>query len=314
MFAKKVFMEESMFHKIPGLAVVVVAFLILGLSGCVAQSEYLRKQAEADTLNRDLAAQTAQNADFKAQIEKLTAATEGLIADKERLEKERTDRDARLNKITEETSRTIEEMRNRNIELGGDKQMLAESISLLKKAKEAEIRTVSKTYEDLLSELKKTKEVEVRTVSKTYEDLLSEMKSEIAQGQIAITELKGKLTVDVVDKILFDSGQTEIRPEGLGVLKRVVEILMTVTDKVIRVEGHTDSIPIGGALAKKYPTNWELSAARALNVTRYLEKEGIDPALLSAVAFGEHQPIAENDTPEGRSRNRRIAIILLPKE
>ena len=303
-----------MFHKIPGLAVVVVAFLILGLSGCVAQSEYLRKQAEADTLNRDLAAQTAQNADFKAQIEKLTAATEGLIADKERLEKERTDRDARLNKITEETSRTIEEMRNRNIELGGDKQMLAESISLLKKAKEAEIRTVSKTYEDLLSELKKTKEVEVRTVSKTYEDLLSEMKSEIAQGQIAITELKGKLTVDVVDKILFDSGQTEIRPEGLGVLKRVVEILMTVTDKVIRVEGHTDSIPIGGALAKRYPTNWELSAARALNVTRYLEKEGIDPALLSAVAFGEHQPIAENDTPEGRSRNRRIAIILLPKE
>lgn len=288
-----------MFHKTPGLAVVVVAFLILGAGGCVAKSDYLRKQAEADALNRDLAAQTAQNADFNAQIEKLTAATEGLIADKnrlivdtERLEKERTERDARLNRITEETSRTIEELRNRNIELEGDKQMLAESISLLKK----------------------TKEAEVRTVSKTYEDLLSEMKSEIAQGQIAITELKGKLTVDVVDRILFDSGQTEIRPEGLGVLKRVVEILMTVTDKVIRVEGHTDSIPIGGALAKRYPTNWELSAARALNVTRFLEKEGIDPTLLSAVAFGEHQPIAENDTPEGRARNRRIAIILLPRE
>ena len=288
-----------MFHKTPGLAVVVVAFIILGAGGCVAKSDYLRKQAEADVLNRDLAALTAQNSDFKAQIEKLTAATEGLIADKdrliidtERLEKERTERDARLNRITEETSRTIEELRNRNIELEGDKQMLAESISLLKK----------------------TKEVEVRTVSKTYEDLLSEMKSEIAQGQIAITELKGKLTVDVVDKILFDSGQTEIRPEGLGVLKRVVEILMTVTDKVIRVEGHTDSIQIGGALAKRYPTNWELSAARALNVTRFLEKEGIDPTLLSAVAFGEHQPIAENDTLEGRARNRRIAIILLPRE
>lgn len=312
-----------MFHKIPGLAVVVVALLIIGvgMGGCVAQSDYLRKQAEADVLNRDLAALTAQNNDFKAQIEKLTAATEGLIADKdrlivdtERLEKERTERDARLSKITEETSRTIEELRNRNIELDGDKQMLAESISLLKKTKEAEVRTVSKTYEDLISEMKKTKEVEVGTVSKTYEDLLSEMKSEIAQGQIAITELKGKLTVDVVDKILFDSGQTEIRPEGLGVLKRVVEILMTVTDKVIRVEGHTDSIQIGGALAKRYPTNWELSAARALNVTRYLEKEGIDPTLLSAVAFGEHKPIAENDTPEGRARNRRIAIILLPKE
>ncbi len=299
MFTKKVSMEENMFHKTPGLAAVVVVFLILGAGGCVAKSDYLRKQAEVDAQNRDLAALTAQNADFKAQIEKLTAATEGLIADKdrlivdtERLKKERTDLDARLNRITEETSRTIEELKNRNIELEGDKQMLAESISLLKK----------------------TKEVEVRTVSKTYEDLLSEMKSEIAQGQIAITELKGKLTVDVVDKILFDSGQSEIRPEGLGVLKRVVEILMTVTDKVIRVEGHTDSIQIAGTLAKRYPTNWELSAARALNVTRYLEKEGIDPTLLSAVAFGEHQPIAENDTPEGRAKNRRIAIILLPKE
>ena len=288
-----------MFHKIPRLAVVVVAFLILGAGGCVAKSDYLRKQAEADALNRDRAALTAQNSDFKAQIEKLTAATEGLIADKdrlivdtERLEKERTDRDARLNRITEETSRIIQELRNRNIELEGDKQMLAESIALLNK----------------------TKEVEVRTVSKTYEDLLSEMKSEIAQGQIAITELQGKLTVDVVDKILFDSGQTKIRPEGLDVLKRVVEILITVTDKVIRVEGHTDNIPIAGALAKRYPTNWELSAARALNVTRYLEKRGIDPTLLSAVAFGEHQPIAENDTPDGRARNRRIAIILLPKE
>ena len=290
-----------MFQKIPGLAAVVVAFLILGvgLGGCVAKSDYLRKQAETEALNRDLAALTAQNSDFKAQIEKLTAVTEGLIADKdrlivdtERLEKERTDLDARLNRITEESNRTIEELRNRNTELEGDKQMFAESISLLKQ----------------------TKEVEVRTVSKTYEDLLSEMKSEIAQGQIAITELKGKLTVDVLDKILFDSGQTEIRPEGLNVLKRVVEILMTVTDKVIRVEGHTDSIPIAGALAKRYPTNWELSAARALNVTRYLEKEGIDPTLLAAVAFGEYQPIAENDTPEGRAKNRRIAIILLPKE
>jgi len=303
-----------MFHKIPGLAVVAAAFLVFFLGGCVAQSDYLRKQAEADILARDLATQTAQSADFKAQIEKLTAATEGLLADKDRLEKERTDRDARLKKITEDTDRTIEEMRNRNIELGGDKQMLAESITLLKKAKEAEVRAVSKTYEDLIAEMKKTKEVEVVKVSKTYEDLLSELKSEIAQGQIAITELKGKLTMDVVDKILFDSGQTEIRPAGLGVLKRVVEILMTVPDKVIRVEGHTDSVPIGGALAKKYPTNWELSAARALNVTRFLEKEGIDPALLSAVAFGEHQPIAENETPEGRARNRRIAIILLPKE
>jgi chemotaxis protein MotB len=277
-----------MFHRFLGLLAVVAALLVLG--GCVAKSDYLRKQAEADALNRNVAALTAENQGLRERISGIEERFNGLQAEKERLTTERNDLDARLNTLKEETNRTIEEQRNRNTELEGDKQMLGESIALLKKSKEAE----------------------VKTVSKTYEELLSEMKDEIEQGQIAITELQGKLTVDVLDKILFDSGHAEIKPEGLAVLKRVVEILMTVTDRVIRIEGHTDNIPIAGALAKRYPTNWELSAARALNVTRYLEKEGIDPSILSAAAFGEYQPVAENDTPGGRAKNRRIAIILLP--
>ena len=159
---------------------------------------------------------------------------------------------------------------------------------------------------------KKSKEVEA--ASKTYKELLQEMKGEIAQGQITITELKGKLTMDVVDKILFDSGEAEVKEEGLAVLKRVVDILKNVKDKNIRVEGHTDNIKITGRLTKKYPTNWDLSYARAINVTKYLQQQGINPKILSATAFGEHQPIADNATPEGRAKNRRIAIILLPKE
>jgi chemotaxis protein MotB len=105
-----------------------------------------------------------------------------------------------------------------------------------------------------------------------------------------------------------------VKQEGLDVLQRVVEILKNVKDKSIRVEGHTDNVKIKGRLAKQYPTNWELSAARALNVTKYLQQQGLDPVLLSATAFGEYQPVAGNDTPEGRAKNRRIAIILLPKE
>ncbi len=159
---------------------------------------------------------------------------------------------------------------------------------------------------------KKSKEVEA--TSNTYKDLLQEMKGEIAKGQITITELKGKLTMDVVDKILFDSGEAEVKQEGLAVLKRVVDILKNVKDKNIRVEGHTDNVKITGRLAKKYPTNWDLSYARAINVTKYLQQQGLDPKILSATAFGEYQPIADNATPEGRAKNRRIAIILLPKE
>lgn len=150
--------------------------------------------------------------------------------------------------------------------------------------------------------------------SSTYQQLLKEMKAEIDEGQITIKELKGKLTMDVVDKILFDSGEARIKEDGLKVLQRVVDILQSVKDKNILIEGHTDNVPIVGRLAQRYPTNWELSHARAINVTKYLQEKGIDPRILSATAYGEYQPIADNSTPEGRAKNRRIAIILLPKD
>lgn len=170
----------------------------------------------------------------------------------------------------------------------------------------------AKLKEDLAQATKKTQEVE--KASNTYQELLNEMKGEIAKGEVTIKELKGKLTMDVVDKILFDSGSPVVKKEGLEVLKRVVEILKNVKDKNIRIEGHTDNRPITSKLAIKYPTNWELSSARALTVAKYLQEQGIDPTILSATAFGEFQPVADNSTPEGRAKNRRIAIILLPKE
>jgi chemotaxis protein MotB len=140
------------------------------------------------------------------------------------------------------------------------------------------------------------------------------MKQEISQGQVTISELKGKLTVNMVDAILFDSGKAEVKPEGLTVLQKVVDILKNVKDKAIRIEGHTDNVQIVGALTRKYPTNWELSAARAINVTRYLQQQGIDAASLGAVAYGEFKPVADNGTDAGRAKNRRIEIVLVPKE
>ncbi len=150
--------------------------------------------------------------------------------------------------------------------------------------------------------------------SNTYQELLKEMKEEIAKGQITLKELKGKLTMDVVDSILFDTGEAKVKKSGLKVLNRVVDVLKNVKDKNIRVEGHTDNVKIVSQRVKMYPTNWELSAARAINVSKYLQKKGIDPKILSATAFGEYKPVASNATAEGRAKNRRIAIILLPKD
>lgn len=276
-----------------------LAMLLLITGGCVGKSEYIKKLEESNALQQELEKMDAKNKILFAETETLARENHALhikfdkIKDEyQKIIREKEAIETNLKEFTKETQKKIETLRQQNIELAGDKQMLNESIALLKK----------------------NKEQEVKKVSGTYETLLQKMEKEIQRGQIAITELKGKLTLDVLDKILFDSGETEIKPEGLKVLDRVVEILVTADDKIIRVEGHTDNVQIGGNLAKKYPTNWELSAARALVVVRYLEKQGIDPRILSAVAFGENQPVADNETPEGRARNRRIAIVLQPKD
>jgi len=93
-----------------------------------------------------------------------------------------------------------------------------------------------------------------------------------------------------------------VKPEGLVVLGKVIEILKTVNDKSIRIEGHTDNKPIVGPLTQRYPTNWELSAGRAINVARYLQKQGIESGSLSAAAFGEFKPVADNATLEAAPR------------
>jgi len=151
-------------------------------------------------------------------------------------------------------------------------------------------------------------------MKKTYDSLVGEMNVEIKKGEITITQLKDKLSVNLVEKILFDSGSADIKKDGKSVLDRVAEILVKVTDKQIRVAGHTDNVPIGPRIRERFPSNWELSTARATTVARYLQDKGIDPNLLSAGGYSEYRPVAPNDTDENKSKNRRIEIDLVPKD
>jgi chemotaxis protein MotB len=94
----------------------------------------------------------------------------------------------------------------------------------------------------------------------------------------------------------------------------MIATLKGVTDKAIRIEGHTDNVQITGGLTRVFPSNWELSAARAINVTKFLQQQGLDPAYLSAAAFAEHKPVADNSTREGKAKNRRIEITLVARD
>lgn len=166
----------------------------------------------------------------------------------------------------------------------------------------------------------KTKEVELKKKdlaaedqSETFARMQEAMKAELNSRQVAINELKGRLTLTMVESILFDSGSADVKYEGRTTLKKVADVLKDIHDREIIVAGHTDNVQIGCVLAKTYPTNWELSAARAISVVKILVSEGVDPSDLSASGYGEYRPVADNDTLEGRAQNRRMEIILMPK-
>lgn len=152
-------------------------------------------------------------------------------------------------------------------------------------------------------------------MASTYQNLVQDLKQEIDEKTITIEQIQERLTVKIVDRILFPTGSTEINKEGVQVLNTIGESLKKMLDgRQIRVEGHTDSRTIGPELSQKFPTNWELSVARAVNVVRYLEEEvQIPPSKLSAVGYGPYRPVAENETEEGRALNRRIEIVLTPE-
>jgi chemotaxis protein MotB len=151
--------------------------------------------------------------------------------------------------------------------------------------------------------------------TQTYDQLVGKLKSEIEQGKIKITQLENKLTVNLVDKVLFSSGEATLNEEGKATLTKVSEVLSGVTDKTIQVEGHTDNVPISSSLQRKFPTNWELSTARATEVVRFLVEKGeMSPENISAAGYSYYRPVADNATPEGKRENRRIEIVLVPKK
>lgn len=145
-----------------------------------------------------------------------------------------------------------------------------------------------------------TKEI-LRSKAKEITEALAPL---VQQGQVRVTEGALGITVEINASVLFDSGEARLQPQAVRALTAVGRILAT-TDFPITVEGHTDNAPINTPL---YPSNWELSGARAASVVRLFIDNGVDPRRLTATGYAEQRPVADNATPEGRQRNRRVAI------
>lgn len=155
------------------------------------------------------------------------------------------------------------------------------------------------------------RESQLVSIQSTYAELVEDLESELSAGQIEIERLREGLRLNVSQDVLFASGSANLDRIGRDVLIKVAERIKDLDD-FIEVRGHTDDRPMSGALAKRFPSNWELAAARAASVVRLLEEYGVPGDRLAAVSMGENDPVVANDSVENRARNRRIEIRLEP--
>lgn len=216
---------------------------------------------------------------------------------------------SRLEYEHQERSKLLEEAKEMNGELEACKtinQNLSENLQKL-----------SGQSQKLKDDLDKQKSVlhlqdqVINLLDDTEQSIKSSLKDQISALGIEIKQSEDQLKVVLLDQVLFDSGSVEINSEGKKMLILLAETLRKNKTNQIVVHGHTDNIPPGPRLRKRFPSNWELSAARAAAVVRLLQHEGnLDPKQLSLKAYGPFAPVASNKTEKGRMQNRRIEIIL----
>ncbi len=275
----------------------IVLLAIAGLAlttGCVTTKKYEARLSDIDTL-------TAEN----------TALSGKLQETEKSLTNEKASRETDVAKLVQEKE---ELMRTNELLMTANKDM-NKSVAEISREKLNAIKDKDRIITELTQEKMNAIKERDRAIAEqkhSYDNLVSELTEEIKKGEIQVKQLKDKLTLTMVEKILFDSGKADIKVNGKKVLDRVAEILKNITDKQIKIEGHTDNVPIGATLAGKFPTNWELSTARATTVVRYLQEKGVSPAFLNAAGYSEYKPVESNETDEGKAKNRRIEIVLIP--
>lgn len=154
---------------------------------------------------------------------------------------------------------------------------------------------------------------ELTDLERAKQDLEGRLKNEIDDKEVKVEMLEKGLVITFVGEVLFDSGKADLRKDSLSKLDKVGRVLnSTVKNLDVGIEGHTDNVPIKHS---GWKSNWELSSARALSVLHHMvSSQGIDPKRLAAIGYGEYKPVVSNKTKEGRQKNRRVEIVILPED
>lgn len=195
---------------------------------------------------------------------------------------------------------------------GKYKDLEAENATL-QRANEMIVERDMALYETniILSEEIAMRDEEIALLESEQLELAVELEAFIIAGTIKMQLMKSGLNLYLDESVLFESGSATIKPSGVDAISGLVDELEQIPYQIV-VIGNTDSVPVGPQLAERFPSNWALAAGRASAVVALMADEGIPKQQLVAVSFGDTQPVASNDTPEGRAENRRIEVRLRP--
>lgn len=194
-----------------------------------------------------------------------------------------------------------------NAAMGARLEALGQDVSELETQRGALESDLAQTRR-ALDELR-TREAQAQERLRDFRSMIERFREMIASGRLRVRIVRNRMVVELPENILFDSGEAVLKPEGEQALAQVAQVLRTITGRDFQVAGHTDNVPIR---SRRFPSNWELSTSRSVNVARYIISQGVDAAHVSAAGHADTQPVSTNETPEGRQQNRRIEIVLLP--
>jgi chemotaxis protein MotB len=258
----------------------MLALLLVSLIGCgIPEDEHNAVLKDLEETKMKLAdtqaAKDKQEQELKAQI----ADLEGRIAE---LEKTQAELQNQLDAANAELS--------------------------MYESKTGGLEAALKTTKDELDVLRKQR-MQAEKRLREYRKLAERLASMVESGKLSVKVRNGKMVIELSNNILFPSGKTDVKDEGQAALTELAGVLKDIGDRSFLVTGHTDNVPISN---KRFDSNWELSTARAVNVVQYLQDAGVAPTQLAAAGYGEYDPVASNETDEGKALNRRIEIVLMP--
>lgn len=291
---------------------VTTTLLLGGLlgSGCVTAGTHQAKLDELSRTQADLARSRQEAVDLSKERDDLKKRIQDALAQVADLSGRLSQAEGKVKGLTTERDQYARLLNDSTALVGQLKERLeklGQNVDKLS-TERGQLQAGLTDAKARLEELRKQKAAAEARLQ-IFRNLVDKLRAMIDAGQLKVITREGRMLIALPDDVLFDSGKAEVKPQGQEALAKVAQVLSTIAERRFLVAGHTDNVPIRSG---RYRSNWDLSAARAIEVTLFLVAKGMKPQALAAAGFGEFDPIAQNDTPEHRTQNRRIEIVLQP--